>query len=265
MWPSLLSRTAFLKSCLRAGLGMSLPAPRTETDAPRYPCFSEEDYPLGKLLYENPLATQKDVAGFRMEGQALVHFPAGRMRLENRLDPALGQKSNFLFWCPQDFPPDVAITWEFYPLREPGLCMLFFSAGGKKGEDLFDAALAKRTGEYQQYHHGDINAFHMSYFRRRYESERAFHLCNLRKSYGFHMVTQGADPIPSVADAKSPYRIKLIKRKKEVAFFINGLPVLRYLDDGKTYGPLLQGGKIGFRQMAPLVAEYSNLKVYAAV
>jgi len=30
----------------------------------------------------------------------------------------------------------------------------------------------------------------------------------------------------------------------------------------KTYGPLLEDGKIGFRQMAPLVAEYANLKVY---
>jgi len=37
--------------------------------------------------------------------------------------------------------------------------------------------------------------------------------------------------------------------------------VFDWRDDGKTYGELLTGGKIGFRQMAPLIAEYANLKV----
>ena len=33
-------------------------------------------------------------------------------------------------------------------------------------------------------------------------------------------------------------------------------------DDGEEYGAVLGGGKIGFRQMAPLIGEYSDLKVY---
>jgi hypothetical protein len=33
--------------------------------------------------------------------------------------------------------------------------------------------------------------------------------------------------------------------------------------DGKSHGPLLGGGKIGFRQMAPLIAEYANFRVRA--
>lgn len=197
-----------------------------------------------------------------MEGEAKISFPNGRLRMENALDPALGQKSNFVYWCPQNLPDNIALTWEFYPIQEPGLAILFFAATGINGEDIFDAKLDKRSGEYQQYHHGDINAFHVSYFRRKYPSERAFNLCNLRKSYGFHMVMQGADPIPAVADAKPPYFIKLIKKTNEVAFFINGLPIFRYVDDGKTYGKFIRNGKIGFRQMAPLIAEYSNLKVY---
>lgn len=53
--------------------------------------------------------------------------------------------------------------------------MLFFAAQGKNDVDLFDKNLAKRTGEYQQYNKSDMNAFHIAYFRRRYESERAFH------------------------------------------------------------------------------------------
>ena len=196
-----------------------------------------------------------------MEGEASVSFPDGRMRMENQRDPGEGQAANFVFWCPQDFPGDVQITWEFTPLREPGLAILFFSARGRGGEDIFDANLKPRTGEYQQYHSGDLNALHISYFRRRYPSERAFHLANLRKSFGFHMVAQGADPIPDVADIKGPYQIRIEKWRGQVRFWINDLPIFSWQDDGQTYGPLLDGGKIGFRQMAPLVAEYANLRV----
>jgi len=220
-----------------------------------------EEYTLGKVLYENPLASEADVRGFLLEGEAQVAFPEGRMRMRNALDPSLGQKSNFVYWCPEEFPADVAITWDFWPLEEPGLCILFFSARGRGGESVFSPDLAARTGEYKQYHHGDIDAFHISYFRRRWPEERAFHTCNLRKSYGFHMVAQGADPLPSVEDADSPYHIRLVKAGPVVEFAINDLPILRYVDDGVTYGPLLGGGAIGFRQMAPLVAEYANLVV----
>lgn len=44
-----------------------------------------------------------------------------------------------------------------------------------------------------QYHHGDLDAYNVSYYRRRANSERAFHLCNLRKSHRFRLVAQGAD------------------------------------------------------------------------
>lgn len=220
-----------------------------------------DNYQLTDLIYENSLASAEHVKSFRLEGEASISFPNGRLRMENLRDPAEGQRSNFVFWCPEDFPPDVAISWDFWPLREPGLCILFFAATGRQGEDLFDPRLAPRTGEYKQYHHGDINALHVSYFRRRWPEERAFHTCNLRKSYGFHMVAQGADPLPSVEDADSPYRIGLVKCGPEVAFYINDLPIFHWCDGGQTYGPLLGGGKIGFRQMAPLIGEYANLQV----
>ena len=49
----------------------------------------------------------------------------------------------------------------------------------------------------------------------------------------------------------------------KIDFIINDLPVFSWQDDGKEYGPVLGGGKIGFRQMAPMIGEYSNLKVYS--
>jgi len=221
------------------------------------------DYELGDTIYQNPLAAESDVAGFRLEGDAAVTFPRGRMRLESRREPSEGQKANFVYWCPREFPDNVAVSWDFWPVREPGLCILFFSAGGGEGEDMFDSNLATRTGEYDQYHHGDINALHVSYFRRMFETERAFHTCNLRKSYGFHLVCQGADPLGDVADTRGPYRIQVVKAGPAVSFSINDLPIFHWHDDGKTHGPVLAGGRIGFRQMAPLIAEYANLRVRA--
>jgi len=219
-------------------------------------------YVTGQLLYENPLASKDDIAQFVLEGDAAITFPLGRMRMQNLRDPSEGQAANFVCWLDRDFPSDIAVSWDFWPIREPGLCIIFFSATGRNGEDLFDPKLTERSGVYRQYHHGGINALHLSYFRRKQPGERAFHTCNLRKSYGFHLVAQGPDPIPDVEDARGPYRMQLIKRGPEVAFSINELPILNWTDDGQTYGSVLGGGKIGFRQMAPLIAEYANLKVH---
>ena len=215
----------------------------------------------GRTIYRNPLATPADVAGWRIEGDAEITFEAGRLRMANRRDPAEGQAANFVFWCPEEFPDNIAISWDFWPVHEPGLCILFFAAKGREGQDLFDPTLARRTGEYPQYHTGDINALHVSYFRRMFETKRAFHTCNLRKSHGFHLVCQGADPLPDVADARPPYRIRVVKTARQVDFAIDDLPIFTWTDDGETYGPVLAGGKIGFRQMAPLIAEYANLTV----
>lgn len=218
---------------------------------------------MKKLIYKNKLSSAEDVRGFRMEGSADVYFENSRMRIKSALPAELGQKANFVYWCPEDFPPDIIIEWNFRPIEEPGLAIMFFSATGCGGEDLFDTSLAPRDGQYNLYHSGDINAYHISYFRRKWEDERGFHTCNLRKSRGFHLVAQGADPIPDCTDALDAYHIRITKRGGVIEFAINDLTVFSWFDDGKEYGPVLCGGKIGFRQMAPMIGEYSDLKVYS--
>ena len=215
-----------------------------------------------ELIYANPLDCADAVKDFVLEGSAALSFPQGRLRLENKLDASLNQKANYVLWCPENFPSDIAIEWDFWPIREPGLAIMFFAAKGRNGEDLFDISLQKRTGEYPLYHHGDIDAFHISYFRRKEPDERAFHTCNLRKSYGFHLTAISGDPIPEAASATKAYQMKVIKKANTVDFFIDALPVLHYEDDGVTFGRLLEGGKVGFRQMSPMIGAYANLKVY---
>ena len=75
-------------------------------------------------------------------------------------------------------------------------------------------------------------------------------------------MVQGADPIPNCEDAFDSYHIQLMKKNGKIDFIINDLTVFSWQDDGSTYGEVLGGGKIGFRQMAPMIGEYSNLRVY---
>lgn len=216
------------------------------------------------LLYENPLAKPADIETFRAEGHPAITFPRGRMRLENAREPddSTHEPGAFLFWCPVEFPDNISVTWDFRPLTDAGLAMFWISATGREGEDLFDAALARRNGTYGQYHHGDINALHVSYFRRN-PKEMGFRTCNLRKSHGFHLVCQAGDPIPDVKYAQPSYRVEVVKYGPHVRFSMDGIPLFHWVDDGQNYGAVLGGGKIGFRQMPGLIGEYSNLQVHS--
>ncbi len=218
-----------------------------------------------KLIYSNPLASFDDIKDFVLEGKADISFENGAMRLSSALDPSLGQAANYVLWCKEDFPSDIMIKWKFKPLSEIGLCIMFFCAKGVGGEDIFDEKLKKRDGRYNMYHSSDINAFHVSYYRtnfRTVEGEPALRTCNLRKSKGFYMVAQGGDPIPELLYCKGFYDICIIKKSDVVEFFVNDIPVFKFTDDGKTYGAPLSGGKIGFRQMSPMIGEYRDLEVY---
>lgn len=217
---------------------------------------------MSKLIYENPLSNKDDIKDFILEGKADISFFDGVMRLENNLSAKEAQKAGFVLWCPMVFPADVSIEWEFRPIKEPGCAQMFFAAKPKEGPgSIFGRDIQERNGEYEEYHSGDLNAFHISYFRRREPSERYFHTCNLRKSYGCHLVAQGADPIPDASGDAEWYRITITKRGSRVYLHINELQILEYIDDGITYGNLLTGGNIGLRQVGPMAAEYRNLKV----
>jgi len=62
-----------------------------------------------KLIYNNPLASKSDIDGFVLEGTANISFPEGKLRMENGLSAAQGQKANYVLWCPKNFPSNVYI------------------------------------------------------------------------------------------------------------------------------------------------------------
>lgn len=168
-----------------------------------------------------------------------------------------GDFAHFTLWCPVEFDDGVRVSWSFRPLIDDGLAMLFFGAAGL-GADLFSPRLAPRVGYYPQYHSGDIRTLHVSYYRRKWASERRFSTCNLRKSPGFQLVAQGADPLPAVADVDGFYRIHVEKDGATVRFGIDDLTLFTWTDDSDS---VVGAGRIGFRHMAPLRASYRDLEV----
>ncbi|KAF4970396.1 hypothetical protein FZEAL_10051 [Fusarium zealandicum] len=212
-----------------------------------------------KLLYKNTFNSSDAIADWVREGPINATISNNTMELSG----AGGIDDYFVFWVPEVFPDRIRITWEFSAINEPGLAMFFFGAASVAGGSIFDKDLAPRNGSYPQYHSGDIRTLHASYFRRRWPEERAFHLANLRKAPGFHLVAQGADPIPSVVDSKGAfYKVEVVKDKRDVQFSVNDLLLFSWKDSDGSTGPVIRGGRIGFRQMSPLVARYRNLEVW---
>lgn len=215
-----------------------------------------------KHRYHNPLRSVADLDGWIAEGPVAVTAADEAVELSSSADEArVGDHAHWTLWCPEVFGDRIRIRWEFLPVREPGLAMIFFAATGTSGRDLFDATLPPRDGYYPQYHSGEVQALHLSYLRHKQPDERTFRTCNVRKSPGFHLVAQAADPLPPAEDAQHFYRLELIKDGADIAFSINDLPVLRWHDDGARGGGHYGGGRIGFRQMSPLVARYRSLDV----
>ena len=220
--------------------------------------------------YANALRSPEDMRDWIAEGPVEVRpGPSGVVLASSAGDPD-DDAAHWTLWCPVRFDDAVRISWEFRPVEEPGLAMAFFAARGHSG-NLFGPDQLPRDGRYPQYHSGDLDALHLSYFRHRWPQERAFRTCNLRRSAGFRLVAQGADPLPPAADANGFYRLVIDKDGPDVHFSINDLPIFSWHDDGAAGQPAgehlggghLAGGYFGLRQMAPLVAEYRNFSVSA--
>lgn len=212
-----------------------------------------------KLIYQNSFNSSASISGWVPEGPVNATVSQGVLELSG----AGTINDHFVFWVPEVFPDRIRITWEFSPINEPGLAMFFFGAASIDGGSIFDKGLAPRNGTYPQYYAGDIRTLHASYFRRRWPEERAFHLANLRKSPGFYLVSQGADAIPSVTDTNGTfYKVEVVKDKRDVRFSVNGLLLWSWQDNDSSTGPVIREGRIGFRQMNPLVAQYRNLQVW---
>jgi hypothetical protein len=135
---------------------------------------------------------------------------------------------------------------------------------GADGRDLFDPSLARRDGDFRQYIRGDIRCYHFSYYAGRRGS------ANMRKNPGFYMIGMGPDLIGSRLGAaesgrerqRKPFGVVVVRRGPTIECAVDGKRFLRFVDDGKTYGPAHGSGYFGLRQMAhSKMVAYGNLVI----
>ena len=206
----------------------------------------------GTLLYSNPMATVDDIKDWVMEGPGKTECKDGWTQIYSP-----GEKGHHVLWCPGEFPVSFVAQWEVQNLHpEAGLCIVFFSAKGIHGEDIFAPSLPKRDGRFKGYINGAIHDYHISYYANG-KNQPGRETANLRKNPGFHKVQKGEAGI--AADSRDVHTILLVKEEGHIQLYVDKRKVIDWQDHGVAWG----GGKIGFRQMKWTRFAYRNFKVWS--
>jgi hypothetical protein len=262
-----MKRLMHLATCLFIVAALALSAPvvhAAEKEAPTHPSvgrhFMPTDVDWMHPVYAAAFDNDDALADWKLEGGKRVSIADGKLVLENGSSdqqPA-ASSGHLVCWLTKEIPADFLLEFKVRPQdRKKGLNIVFFNARGLHGESIFDPALKPRTGIFAQYHSGDLNNYHISYWA----GERGH--ANVRKNAGFHLVVTGKDLIVS-ATADSFQTIRLYKHGSAIRLMVDDVIAVAFDDDGKTYGPVwTHPGWIGLRQMAHTVrCEYDDLKVY---
>ncbi|NND32754.1 MAG: DUF1961 family protein, partial [Saprospiraceae bacterium] len=209
----------------------------------------------GDLIYSNNLDHALTVEDWVLEGPVQIEFKDDWMEMYSP-----DEEGHHVFWCPKDFPGSFVAEWELQNLElDAGLCIIFFAAKGAQGESIFDPDLKPRGGIFSSYTKSDINCYHISYYAHTPNAPNRPH-SHLRKNAGFHKVAIGEAPISPLST--SIHKATLVKRENHIVMYLDDRKIIDWQDDGRSYGPVLGGGKIGFRQMQWTHFRYRNFKVW---
>jgi len=233
--------------------------------------MSQENFPApmnvskrkGKLIYTSKMSTQADIADWILEGPAEITFKENSMIMQSKVpNPPAGTNGHFNIWCPADFPKCFIAEWEYRPVSEYGISLVFFATRGLNGENIFDPTLAKRDGVFQPYVNGDIHnywiVFYSNHLRMRVTNYATTYLNKSSPSSILSIGKTGIVPGSTVF-----HHVRLIKDDGHIQFQVNDKVVLDFIDTGSDrWGPVLDGGKFSFRQMAFTIGAYKNFNVW---
>jgi len=218
------------------------------------PADIDWEHPVFVSTFDNADAL-KD---WKLEGGKRMRVVNGRLVLESDASSPDATNNHLVCWLTKEMPADFLIEFKVRPQnRKQGLNILFFNARGLNGESIFDPALKPRTGIFAQYHSGDLNNYHISYWA----GDRG--TANVRKNKGFALVAAGPDLVVK-APVKSFQTIRLYKRGGTIRLMVDDIVSVAFDDDGKRHGPVwTHSGWIGLRQMAHTIScEYDDLKIF---
>jgi len=222
--------------------------------------FEPEDVDWKHPVYATRFEGATVLDDWRLECGLSMSASGGLLVLESdsNSDRSQTNANHLVCWLAREIPADFLLEFGVRPRnRRQGLNIVFFNARGLGGENIFAPTLQTRNGLFQQYHSGDINNYHISYW----SGGRG--TSNLRKNRGFHLAAIGEDLVEA-APADHFQTIRVYKKAGTIRLTVDGQLALRYDDDGRTFGPVhTHSGWIGLRQMAHTQrCEYDRFAVY---
>ena len=139
---------------------------------------------------------------------------------------------------------------------------MFFAATALDGGSIFDLRQPIRDGVFKRYHTGELNSYHASYWAATQQDGTSRGTAHLRKNRGFDLVAAGKDFI--TGQGPGPHRVRVLKVDGRIDVEVDGKLAVRWVDDGRSHGPVLGDGFIGLRQMAHTrECSYTEFKVWA--
>jgi hypothetical protein len=226
--------------------------------------FVPADVDWSHPLYATGFDKEEALADWKLEGGQRMSIVGGKFVLESKNEGEPATNVNHLVcWLTKEIPSDFLLEFSLRPrTRKDGLNIVFFNARGIHAESIFDPALKPRDGTFTQYHSGDLQNYHISYWASSLENGPRSD-ANLRKNPGFKLVAQGKDLVTG-APEDTFQTIRLYKSGGRIRLIVNDVVSVAFDDDGKTNGPVLnQSGWIGLRQMGRTVrCEYDDLKIF---
>ena len=155
---------------------------------------------------------------WRLEGGKRMSIADGKLVLESE-PGANGSEvkvNHLVCWLLKEMPADFLLEFSVRPQnRKQGLNIVFFNARGLHGENIFQPPIRPRNGLFQQYHSGDLNNYHISYWA----GDRG--TANVRKNQGFHLVAVGKDLV-AAAPADAFQTIRVYKRGGTIRLMVDG-------------------------------------------
>jgi len=222
--------------------------------------FIPTDVDWAHPVYKTSFDDTSVLEDWQLEGGWRIGVADGNLILESKtksVRPEAGV-DHLVCWLKREVPADFLLEFTMRPQkRSRGLNIVFFNARGLNGENIFEPPIKPRNGLFKQYHSGDINNYHVSYW----SGDRG--TSNLRKNKGFALAAIGKDLVYTAPDDVFQ-TIRLYKRGGTIRLMVDDVVALMYDDDGKTFGPIhTHSGWIALRQMGHTHrCEYGHIKVY---
>ncbi len=171
----------------------------------------------------------------------------------------VAEETRMYLWSPKIFEGNQWIEFDFQVQSEAGLALLVICASGPQRNDFIDEGWMYKTGS-MGFILSQTRNYHWEFMRRVEMMRSDMETQYLAKNPWAYKMSYGC--IPRLEQNKW-YHLQMVKVGNRLHGSIDGITVFDLNDDSfNNNGPVLNGGRIGIRQMYKTKMLYKNFEVY---